>query len=156
MPGTVWDARWRSSRPRPSGGAGRSATTRTWPSSSSEPGTWMRSVAGRAATGRVASPGYERAEVPAMGRDEVLAFRAIDAALLRHAAEGETVALYLIGRSALIVRFDLDLATRDVDIVHFHGSELEQIAVELFGKGTTNAERFGFHLEPVPQGLPPI
>jgi hypothetical protein len=96
-------------------------------------------------------------EAPAMGRDEVLAFlEAIDAELLRHAREGQTVDLYLIGRSALIVRFGLDLATRDVDIVHFHGSELERIAVELFGKGTTNAERLGFYLEPVPQGLPPI
>jgi hypothetical protein len=92
-----------------------------------------------------------------MRRDEILGFlEAIDAELLRHAGEGETVDLYLIGRSALIVRFDLNLATRDVDIVHFHGSELERIAVQLFGKGTTNAERLGFYLEPVPQGLPPI
>lgn len=92
-----------------------------------------------------------------MGRDEVLAFlEAIDAELLRHAGEGETFDLYLIGRSALIVRLDLNLATRDVDIVHFHGTELERIAVGLFGKGTANADRLGFYLEPVPQGLPPI
>jgi Nucleotidyltransferase of unknown function (DUF6036) len=92
-----------------------------------------------------------------MRRDEILAFlQAIDAELVSHAPRGETVDLYLIGRSALIVRFDLNLATRDVDIVHFHGSELERIAVELFGKGTANAERLGFYLEPVPQGLPPI
>ena len=92
-----------------------------------------------------------------MRRDEILGFlEAIDAELLEHAREGETFDLYLIGRSALIVRFDLNLATRDVDIVHFHGSELERLAVERFGKGTTNAERLGFYLEPVPQGLPPI
>lgn len=92
-----------------------------------------------------------------MRRDDILGFLgAIDAELLQHAGEGETVDLYLIGRSALIVRFDLNLATRDVDIVHFHGSELERLAVELFGKGTANAERLGFYLEPVPQGLPPI
>ena len=99
----------------------------------------------------------EPVEIRAMGRDEVLAFlKAIDAGLLDHAGEGQTLELHLIGRSALIVRFDLDLATRDVDIVHFHGSELERVAVELFGKGTSNADRLGFYLEPVPQGLPPI
>jgi hypothetical protein len=62
----------------------------------------------------------------------------------------------LIGRSALILRYGLDIATKDIDIVHFYGSELELRAVEFFGKGTRNAERFGFYLEPVPQGLPPI
>jgi hypothetical protein len=33
---------------------------------------------------------------------------------------------------------------------------LELAAVEAFGRGSANAERFGFYLEPVPQGLPPI
>lgn len=89
--------------------------------------------------------------------DEILDFlQAIDAELLKHAKEQETLDLYLIGRSALILRYGLNLATRDVDIVHFHGSELERKAVELFGKGTMNAERLGFYLESVPQGLPPI
>ncbi len=50
----------------------------------------------------------------------------------------------------------LELATRDIDIVHVHGSALEGRALEQFGKGTRNAERLGFFLEPVPQGLPPI
>jgi hypothetical protein len=98
-----------------------------------------------------------RAEVAARGRDEILGFlEAIDAELVKHAKEGERLDLYLIGRSALILRYGLNLATKDVDIVHFHGSELELRAVELFGKGTRNAERLGFYLEPVPQGLPPI
>jgi Nucleotidyltransferase of unknown function (DUF6036) len=92
-----------------------------------------------------------------MGRDEILGFlEAIDAELVGHAQEGERLDLYLIGRSALILRYGLDLATKDVDIVHFHGSELERKAVELFGQGTRNSERLGFYLEPVPQGLPPI
>ena len=87
-----------------------------------------------------------------MKRDEILGFlEAVDAELSQHVRDGETVNLYLIGRSALILRFDLNLATRDVDIVHFHGSEPERIAVEHFGKGTANAERLGFYLEPVPQ-----
>ncbi len=69
---------------------------------------------------------------------------------------GRGSTFYLIGRSALILRYGLDLATRDVDIVHVHGSALEGRALDLFGKGTRNAERLGFFLEPVPQGLPPI
>jgi hypothetical protein len=92
-----------------------------------------------------------------MTSDEILDFlKAVDSELVQHAKEGERLDLYLIGRSSLIVRFGLNLATKDVDIVHFHGSELEDKAVELFGKGTVNAERLGFYLEPVPQGLPPI
>src|SRR4051812_30888059 len=92
-----------------------------------------------------------------MGRDEILGFlEAIDAELVKHAKEGERLDLYLIGRAVLILRYGLTLATKDVDIVHFHGCELERRAVELFGQGTRNAERLGFYLEPVPQGLPPI
>jgi len=92
-----------------------------------------------------------------MRRDEIVQFlQAIDAELALHVAEGERLDLYLIGRSALILRYGLDLATRDIDIVHVHGSALEGRALEQFGKGTRNAERLGFFLEPVPQGLPPI
>jgi hypothetical protein len=64
--------------------------------------------------------------------------------------------LYLIGSAALIVRYGVRLATKDVDIVHFHGCDLEDKAVALFGKGTPNADRWGFYLEGVAQGLPPI
>jgi hypothetical protein len=92
-----------------------------------------------------------------MERDEIINFlEAIDAELANHAEEGDMLDLYLIGRSALVLRYGLNLATKDVDIVHFHGSELESKAFALFGKGTINAERLGFYLEPVPQGLPPI
>jgi hypothetical protein len=88
---------------------------------------------------------------------EILDFlKAIDSELAQHAQDGETLELHLIGRSALILRYGLNLATKDVDIVHFHGRALENKAVELFGKGTTKAERLGFYLEQVPQGLPPI
>ena len=102
-------------------------------------------------------PAGRRTEVPEMGRDEILGFlEAIDVELVNHAGEGETIDLYLIGRSALILRYGLNLSTKDVDIVHFEGVELERIAIEHFGKGTANAERLGFYLKPVPQGLPPI
>jgi len=73
-----------------------------------------------------------------MGRDEIIDFlEAIDEELVKHAEEGETLDLYLIGRSVLILRYGLNLATNDVDIVHFDGSELETKAVTLFGKGTS-------------------
>jgi hypothetical protein len=92
-----------------------------------------------------------------MERNEILDFlQAIDGELVKEAKAGERLDLYLIGRSALIVRYGLNLATKDVDVVHFHGCELERRAVELFGKGTIRAERLGFYLEPVPEGLPPI
>jgi hypothetical protein len=92
-----------------------------------------------------------------MKHNEILDYlRAIDAEMAKYAKEGETLSLYLIGRSALILRYGLDLGTKDVDIVHFHGNELESKAVEIFGRGTPNADRLGFYLEPVPQGLPPI
>jgi hypothetical protein len=87
--------------------------------------------------------------------EDVLEFlRAVDAALVPFAGAGEALDLHLIGRSALVLRYGVDLATRDVDIVHFDLSALERKAVELFGKGTPGAERAGFYLEPVPQGLP--
>ena len=90
------------------------------------------------------------------GRDHGI-LHVMDVELARHAADGEKVDFYLIGRSALVLRFGLELATtRDVDIVHVHGSGLELKAVELFGKGTSLAARLGLYLEPVPQGLPPI
>jgi hypothetical protein len=92
-----------------------------------------------------------------MGSNEILRFlEAVDVELIRHAVEGERLDFYLIGRSALILRYGLNIGTKDVDIVHFHGSQLELKAVELFRAGTANAERFGFYLEPVPQGLSPI
>jgi Nucleotidyltransferase of unknown function (DUF6036) len=88
---------------------------------------------------------------------EIMNFlKAIDHELAHHAAEGERLDFFLIGRSALILRFGLELATIDVDIVHVHGSELERKAIELFGRGTANSHRLGLYLEPVPQGLPPI
>jgi hypothetical protein len=88
---------------------------------------------------------------------EIIRFlEAIDAELEPQTPTGQRLELCLIGRSALILRFGLDLATRDVDIIQDPGSELQAKAFGLFGKGTRNAERLGFYLEPVPQGLPPI
>jgi hypothetical protein len=92
-----------------------------------------------------------------MRPDDIIRFlEAIDTELELQTAAGQKLDLCLIGRSALIVRFGLDLATRDVDIIQDPGSALQAMALDLFGKGTRNAERLGFYLEVVPQGLPPI
>lgn len=92
-----------------------------------------------------------------MGDNEILRFLgAIDAELIGHAGAGETVDIHLLGRSALILGYGLTLMTKDVDIVHVHGSRLQAIAVETFGKGTAGAGRHGFYLESVSSGLPPL
>lgn len=50
-----------------------------------------------------------------LGSDDVLAFlHAIDDELAGQTAPGETLSLYLIGSAALIVRYGLRLATKDV------------------------------------------
>jgi hypothetical protein len=92
-----------------------------------------------------------------MQGDEILGFfNALDGALTHYAREGETLELYLLGRAALILGYGLNLMTKDVDIVYFHGSDLQKKAEELFGKGTQGAEKWGFYLETVSSGLPPI
>jgi hypothetical protein len=81
----------------------------------------------------------------------------IDAELAKHADEGERLDVQLIGRSALILRYGLNLATKDVDMVTpTNTGSLEAKALELFGKGTQQAAASGLYLEPVPMGLPPI
>lgn len=82
--------------------------------------------------------------------------RAIDAELVHHAKEGETLDLHLLGRSALILGYGLSLMTKDVDIVHAHDSPLQIIAEETFGRDTPAAKRWGFFLEAVSSGLPPL
>jgi hypothetical protein len=92
-----------------------------------------------------------------MRREDVIRFlQAIDDELAPLVGEGESLDLHLIGRSALILRFGLELATRDLYVIQVEGSQLQARAVRLFGRGTGNADRLGFFLETVPQGLPPI
>jgi hypothetical protein len=73
---------------------------------------------------------------------------ALDAALVPHAAQGERLELYHIGRSAVMLHFDLKPAsggTRDFDVVQIGHppSPLTQQALMLFGKGTDGASRLG-------------
>ena len=89
--------------------------------------------------------------------EDILTFLgAIDDELARHAAEGETLDLHLLGRSALVLGFGVRLMTKDVDVVYDHGSKLLDRAVETFGRGTIGAARHGLYLEAVSSGLPPL
>jgi hypothetical protein len=82
---------------------------------------------------------------------------AVDEELLRHAKEGERWDVYLLGRSALVLRYGLNLATKDVDLVtRAEVPELQRKAFELFGKGTPYAQKWGLYLEGVPEALPPV
>jgi hypothetical protein len=90
--------------------------------------------------------------------NKVLQFlQALDAALAPDARPGERLDLYLIGRAALIVRYGVGLATKDVDVLTRVGPpELEAKAFALFGAGTANAAKWGLYLQGVPQGLPAL
>jgi hypothetical protein len=91
-------------------------------------------------------------------QNQVLTFlHALDDELAKVVADGRRFNLFLIGRSAMIVRYGLTLATKDVDIVGgLESPDLEKAALELFGEGTPNALRFGLYLQAVPNGIPPI
>lgn len=93
-----------------------------------------------------------------MEKSQIVQFlEALDTELALHTREGEHLDLYLIGRSALIVRYGLNLATKDVDIVtRTQTPDLEAKALELFGRGTPHALRWGLYLEGVPPGIPPV
>jgi hypothetical protein len=92
-----------------------------------------------------------------MSAEGVLGFlKAVDDELARHADEGETLELYLIGRSALILGYGLRLMTKDVDLVETTGSRLFTLAVEEFKKGNDRHAGHGFYLEAVSSGLPPM
>src|SRR5438270_7954922 len=123
----------------------------TWLPSGGGPRGWPRCVQRRAAQGRgVRDDSMEKSQI-------VQFLEAVDAELAKHARQGERLELHLLGRAALIVRYGLSLATKDVDMVtRTDAPDLEAKAFELFGKGTPNASRWGLYLEGVPAGLPPV
>ncbi|HWE37780.1 MAG TPA: DUF6036 family nucleotidyltransferase [Isosphaeraceae bacterium] len=92
-----------------------------------------------------------------MADDPILDFlKAVDDELARHAEEGERLDLHLLGRSALILGYSARLMTKDVDVVEVAGSRLLGIAVRVFGKGGPGHRAWGFYLETVSSGLPPL
>jgi hypothetical protein len=75
---------------------------------------------------------------------------------LRPLAAGASLNIYLLGRAAMVLSYNLSLSTKDIDIVSRQESELEQRAIELLGKDSSLARSLGLYLDPVPQGLPPV
>ena len=90
-------------------------------------------------------------------RDRIDSFlTALDRALQPEAA-GETLALYHIGRSSLVWRYEFPVTTFDVDVIcPGGGGRLLRLAVTLAGRGTKLAGDHGLYLEQVPEGLPPV
>jgi hypothetical protein len=80
----------------------------------------------------------------------------LDKALHPFAKEGERFDMYLLGRAALMVRYQFSLATKDIDIVEMRNSELEAKAIELAGQGSELTRTLGLYLEQVSPGLPPL
>jgi hypothetical protein len=92
-----------------------------------------------------------------VAREDLLAFLgAIDSELMQHARAGETLDLYLLGRSALILGYGAPLMTKDVDVVDDFRSRLLIIAVGAFGKDHSRVPARRFYLETVSSGLPPL
>ena len=94
-------------------------------------------------------------------RDQILRFlKAIDEALAGQTTEGDRLDLYLIGKAALILFYDVgrDSATRDVDVVQLSQDRepLLQLALELFGARSQAVATRGLYLEAVPSALPPM
>jgi hypothetical protein len=83
-------------------------------------------------------------------------FQALDDELVKHAKPGQRLELFHIGRSALILHYNLALGTKDVDVIEMRESELETKARELFGKESEKATALGLYLDLVPQALPPV
>lgn len=80
----------------------------------------------------------------------------LDEALAALAKAGERFDMYHLGRSALVLHYGFQLSTDDVDIVGLHESELEERAIELFGKESTLAKNLQLYLELVPPAFPPL
>jgi hypothetical protein len=90
--------------------------------------------------------------------ENLMAFLAeIDAELVRHAKEGETLELYLVGRSAMILGFGLAaLQTKDVDVIEVKTSHLLTVVSEVFKKDSERSIGYGFYLETLSSGFPPM
>ena len=90
-------------------------------------------------------------------KDRIVRFlNDLDAALTPVAGD-DRLALYHIGRSALVRQYGFAAATEDIDVIDPRGDpRLMKEAERLFGKGTPKALEHGLYLEGVPEGLPPV
>ena len=63
--------------------------------------------------------------------------------------------MYHLGRSALVLRYQATLTTKDIDVVQMR-TPLEEKAHELFGKDSAKAKELNLYLDLVSEGLPPL
>ena len=80
----------------------------------------------------------------------------LDNELLAFAKDGERYDMFLLGRTALVICYQFQFSTKDIDVVWMRDSELESKAIELLGKESKLARSLGLYLDPVPQGVPPL
>ncbi len=72
-------------------------------------------------------------------------------------APGQRLAIYHLGRSALVWEYDYSATTQDLDIVCPDGPEaLIALALQLFGKDTRKAQEHRLYLEVIPSAFPPL
>ena len=71
-------------------------------------------------------------------------------------ANGETLSLYHIGRSSLVMRYGYQAATHDFDVIQPKGEFRLIEALEMFGRETVKALEHDLFLDIVPSGLPPV
>ena len=95
-------------------------------------------------------------------REQILKFlNAIDGGLVSHAAEGQRLDMYVIGKAAVILFYGGEQAgamTSDVDVVQisYPRDPLLEVALKQFGKETSGAKQHGLYLESVVSGIPPL
>jgi hypothetical protein len=89
-------------------------------------------------------------------KDRIRAFMDdLDVTLQPH-ANGETLIVYHIGRSALVWDYDYAATTSDIDLFRPKGDQrLIEIAMKSFGRGVPKAIEHGLYLDPVDDALPP-
>lgn len=89
-------------------------------------------------------------------KDRIRAFMDdLDQTLQPH-ANGEVLAIYHIGRSALVWEYDYAATTSDIDFFRPRGDQrLAELALRLFGRETAKAIQHGLYLDPVYDALPP-
>ena len=78
----------------------------------------------------------------------------LDRSLQPH-ADGETLDVYHIGRSALVWEYDYTATTSDIDMFRPQGDpRLIDLALQLFGRDTAKADEHGLYLDAVYPAFP--
>jgi hypothetical protein len=90
-------------------------------------------------------------------KEKIEAFLADVDRALAAVANGQTLEVYNIGRSALVWAYGYIETTKDFDFLRpKDGLELAELAVRLFAKDTAKAAEHGLYLEMIPEPFPPM